>query len=210
MRNILNIGCGYLKLENAINIDIDERCNPDQVVDVTKGLPFPDNHFDFVYAHQVLEHIFDWEKLMLEIWRVMKLGAEFYAGVPMFPSRNAIAGGGHVRMFVPENFLLFTDPRFFQPRCHVCESQGLFEKVDMKARKVQTDDEEPGTWIASLEVILKKVDKAYWKEQDVTNGLTTDVRGCFWCKHELVWSSSHSKVCEHCGETYTFAPRKDQ
>lgn len=46
------------------------------------GVDYPDNFFDFVFCWHVLEHVVDPTPLLLEIYRVMKPGAELQIGVP--------------------------------------------------------------------------------------------------------------------------------
>jgi len=204
-RKILNIGCGFNKIDGAVNLDFDLRCRPDIVADLTKRMPFEDGCFDVVYASQVLEHIFNYEDLMLEIHRILKLDGVMYAGVPHWQGRNAVAGLGHVRYFVQESFLMFTDPRFYQPKCHPCDYQGLFEKIEMEIRAESVNGEESGSFLSSLEVMLRKVDQDHWKALDVTKGLEHNVKGCFWCQHELEWIEiNKKKKCSNCGEVYTF------
>ena len=72
----LNIGCGYVKKEGFINIDISKSVNPDTVVDIEKGLPFKDNTFDYIYSSNVLEEIRPqyWSFVLSEISRVAKDG----------------------------------------------------------------------------------------------------------------------------------------
>ena len=47
-------------------------------------IPYPDNHFDFVYSYSVFEHVLDQEKAFHEIYRVMKPGA---VSLHNFPSK---------------------------------------------------------------------------------------------------------------------------
>jgi ubiquinone/menaquinone biosynthesis C-methylase UbiE len=72
----LNIGCGNVKKEGFINIDISKTVEPDMVVNVEKGLPFKDNTFDYIYSSNVLEEIRpqSWDFVLREINRVAKNG----------------------------------------------------------------------------------------------------------------------------------------
>jgi len=204
---ILNIGCGFNKIKGAVNLDLDPRCNPDIIHDLTKTLPFENNYFDEVRAVQVLEHIFDFESLMIEIHRVLKLGGLLKASVPCWPCRNAVAGNGHVRQFVPETFTIYTNPSYYQPRMHASDQAGLFDVVSMEKRIADVEgDDPPGAWITDLNVILKKVDKQYWKDMDIQKSLKENVFGCFYCQNELVIQVEDMdriiKVCPVCGEQY--------
>jgi ubiquinone/menaquinone biosynthesis C-methylase UbiE len=72
---ILNIGSGIKKTKDAWNIDILPEVKPDEVVDITQGLPYDDNHFEEVIADYVLTQIpdkYDRMKILNEVWRVLK------------------------------------------------------------------------------------------------------------------------------------------
>jgi SAM-dependent methyltransferase len=50
-----------------------------------QSIPFPDNHFDFVYSFQVFEHVHNHAAAMSEIARVLKPGgASFHAYPPTY------------------------------------------------------------------------------------------------------------------------------
>ena len=53
------------------------------VTDARK-LPFGDNSFDYVICSEVLEHIIEYEDVILEINRILKPGGTFAASVPKF------------------------------------------------------------------------------------------------------------------------------
>jgi len=54
----LNLGCGKDYREDAHNVDISHRVDPDAVFDVSDGVwPLPADHFDHVIAHHVFEHV---------------------------------------------------------------------------------------------------------------------------------------------------------
>ena len=204
---ILNIGCGFNKIEGAVNLDFDERCNPDILADITNPLPYDDNTFDEVRAIQVLEHIFNFEFVMREVHRVLKVGGIFKVSVPMFPCRNAFAGGGHVRQFVPETFTIYTNPSYFQPRRHPSNNAGLFDIIKMEQFSAVVEGEEKeGEFITDLNVILKKVDKNYWKSKGIQKQIKNNVFGCFYCQNELQIKletpETVIKICPKCHEEY--------
>lgn len=80
----LNLGSGYHKPEDYINIDYDPKTKPDYVIDLeTDKLPFEDSTIDEVLAHHVLEHIGNgFIHLIKEIYRVCKNGAIIDIRVP--------------------------------------------------------------------------------------------------------------------------------
>lgn len=72
----LNFGCGTNRLEGWQNFDAD--------LDISKRLPFPDNHADFIFAEHVVEHIGYYEALAFfkECRRVLKPGGVIRICVP--------------------------------------------------------------------------------------------------------------------------------
>jgi predicted SAM-dependent methyltransferase len=53
----LQIGCGRRHLEGWTNIDLNPEMSPDLQVDVTQGLPFPDESVRLIYSEDFLEHL---------------------------------------------------------------------------------------------------------------------------------------------------------
>jgi len=66
----LNIGCGAKYIEGMINIDGNIFRKKDIWLDITLGLPFPENTIQGIYASHVIEHF--------EADHVRKLFSEFY------------------------------------------------------------------------------------------------------------------------------------
>ncbi|MBR51288.1 MAG: type 11 methyltransferase [Gammaproteobacteria bacterium] len=71
-------------------------------------LPFDDNSIDLVICSEVLEHLHDYDKAILEIYRVLKPKGKFYASVPSsWPEKICWSlsrdyqnqPGGHLRIF---------------------------------------------------------------------------------------------------------------
>lgn len=82
---LLEIGCLSGKMLyliksdewNCYGIDIIDRHDPDKDIvfithDVEKGLPFTDNFFDIIYAGEVIEHMYDTDRFVNEIYRTLK------------------------------------------------------------------------------------------------------------------------------------------
>jgi len=112
----LNLGCGPHKTVSTpeikwINIDKDERVNPDLVLDLEKAqLPYPDNTIDFVWASHILEHIIErknFTRLMEEIWRVCKPGTQMDIHSPYGLSEAGIADPTHEQLLCAWTFKYF-------------------------------------------------------------------------------------------------------
>jgi len=68
---ILNVGCGNLKIKNAVNVDIDKNVKPNVLAD-GRRLSFKDKVFDVAFAFDVVEHVENPEDLISELERVAK------------------------------------------------------------------------------------------------------------------------------------------
>ncbi len=91
-RRILEIGSGVRKIQpNVINLDIGLFENVDVVGD-GHHLPFLDNSFDGVIIEVVLEHIKDPEKVISEIYRVLKRDGYIYSVVPFLHDYHGYPG----------------------------------------------------------------------------------------------------------------------
>ncbi len=122
---VLELGAGEHKTENRINIDILNLSTVDIVADLENGLPFlPDNSVDEIYSNSFLEHINDLDKLMMEIWRVLKHDGFIKIFVPHFSNPYYYSDYTHksffglytFEYFMPENNKTFKRdvPRFYE------------------------------------------------------------------------------------------------
>lgn len=82
-QHCLNLGCGRrpINMRGWTNLDADNfparafvRCDA-----ATEPIPFPDDTFDLVYCHQVIEHVkwFDVPRMLREVLRVLRPGGTF-------------------------------------------------------------------------------------------------------------------------------------
>jgi len=86
----INLGCGNLKLEGYINIDISERCQPDICMDIRKGLiGIKDGETDEINAGCILEQMSPSEFLFVvnECYRVLREGGTLRGYVPSTDAR---------------------------------------------------------------------------------------------------------------------------
>lgn len=106
---ILDIGCGINKVSGAIGIDSSSNSNAEIIHDLNNfPYPFRDNTFDKIYCIDVLEHLDNLIKVMEEIHRISKAGAEIKIRVPHFSSTHAYGDPTHKHFFNTQSFDYFT------------------------------------------------------------------------------------------------------
>lgn len=106
--SVLNLGCGRKHRPGAVNVDRTRLTNPDVVHDLNvRPWPFPDNHFQQVYAFDVIEHLEDVVATMEEVHRVCRDGATVEITVPHFSSANAFTDPTHRHFFSRFSFDYF-------------------------------------------------------------------------------------------------------
>lgn len=85
----INLGSGNSKIfESVINVDIFDYENVDIVCDI-ENLPFKDKSIDIVINIAVLEHVKNPEKVVKEIFRVLKENGFIYTGFPFIQGFHA-------------------------------------------------------------------------------------------------------------------------
>ena len=85
--NKLNMGCGFKKLNDHWNVDIEPKCNPDQVLDFEiTPWPYEDNFFNKITCDNILEHLGQNPKtftnVLKEMYRVSQDKAEWFICFP--------------------------------------------------------------------------------------------------------------------------------
>lgn len=138
-KRILNLGSGRKRRDDAVNVDCTERVHPDVVHDLDqRPWPFPDDRFDGVYAHDVVEHLVDVLATMEEIHRVCGDGAFVEITVPHFSCANAFTDPTHRHFFSQSTFDYFdphhdfgfySDARFEVERSRLIFAPTLLNRV---------------------------------------------------------------------------------
>jgi len=110
--NKLNMGCGFKKMNDYWNVDIEPKCNPDEVLDFeVTPWPYADNFFEKIMADNILEHLGQNPKvftnIIKEMYRVSKDGAEWFINVPHHRCDLQWDDHTHVRVITPKTFQLF-------------------------------------------------------------------------------------------------------
>ena len=147
MTKSLDLGCG-LKPKNFFNAElvfgIDIRTDLESRVSkadlVIEPIPFSDSTFDYVTAHDFIEHIprviytpdrrNSFVELMNEIWRVLKIGGQFLSVTPAYPHAEAFRDPTHVNIITEETFSLYFDDKFCLARIY--GFKGHFKIIDQK------------------------------------------------------------------------------
>jgi predicted SAM-dependent methyltransferase len=97
---ILDLGCGKKKQKGAIGIDISKETDADVIHDLDVfPYPFANGEFDYVYADNVIEHLYDITKVLEELYRITKDGATIKIIVPFFRSHWAFIDPTHRHFF---------------------------------------------------------------------------------------------------------------
>jgi len=108
----LNMGCGWKKLDDHWNVDVEKKCNPDEVIDLEQTpWPYEDNFFDTITADNILEHLGQDPKvftnIMKEMYRVSKHNAEWVICFPHHRCDLAYDDYTHVRALTEKTFRMF-------------------------------------------------------------------------------------------------------
>lgn len=107
---ILDVGCGNKKAEGAVGIDFIGNTNADVLHDLNAfPYPFTDNDFDKIVCSHVMEHIENVVKVMEELHRIGKNGAEVVIRTPHFSSLNSWVDPTHKHHFALDSFDYFTE-----------------------------------------------------------------------------------------------------
>ena len=131
----LDLGCGptprnKFKADVVYGVDVREDLESRIVKAdlVIERIPFEDRFFDFVTAHDFIEHVprllylpqrcYPFVQLMNEIWRVLKPGGKFLSVTPAFPQSAAFYDPTHVNYITEETFPLYFDDRNLQARIY--------------------------------------------------------------------------------------------
>jgi SAM-dependent methyltransferase len=108
-RKILNLGCGELYEENAVNVDYyASRVDVRHDLDVMP-YPFANNAFEEIHCYNVIEHLEKVIPVMEELHRIGKPGCRVTMRVPHFRSACLYEDLTHKHGFAWRSFDIFTD-----------------------------------------------------------------------------------------------------
>jgi SAM-dependent methyltransferase len=109
----LNIGCGFHKHPEFINVDSFPDCNPDVLWDLERTpWPFEDDSVDEIVARHILEHLGQAPQtffaIIKEIYRVVRHNGAVRVAVPHPLHTSFFSDPTHVRSFTKETFLMLS------------------------------------------------------------------------------------------------------
>jgi SAM-dependent methyltransferase len=126
MTRSLDLGCG-LQPRNPFNADevfgVDVLEDPSGKIKkadlAIEPIPFADDSFEYVSAHDFLEHVprvvyapdrrNSFVELMNEVYRVLKVGGMFLSLTPAYPHTIAFQDPTHVNIITEDTFRLYFD-----------------------------------------------------------------------------------------------------
>jgi len=109
-RVVIELGCGQNKKSGRIGIDRIDLPGVDIVCDLEEGLPFlPENSVDEIHAISIFEHIHNFEFLMSEIVRVLKIDGKCRAVIPHFSNPYFYSDYSHKIFFGLYTFRYFME-----------------------------------------------------------------------------------------------------
>lgn len=139
----LNMGCGFNKLDGYWNVDVEKKCNPDQVVNLeVTPWPYDDNFFEQIHAYNILEHLGTspgiFTNVVKEMYRVSQPGAIWNIQVPHHRCDLHWDDYTHVRTLTPKTFRMFDQEFNFQTiERKLSESTfGIYHNVDLEITDV--------------------------------------------------------------------------
>ena len=139
----LNMGCGFKKLNDHWNVDVESKCNPDQVLDFEiTPWPYEDNFFEKITADNILEHVGQDPKVFTnvikEMYRVSADQAEWFINVPHHRCDLFWDDYTHVRALTAKTFRMFDQKVNFESIAKKLSDStfGLYHDVDLEVYDV--------------------------------------------------------------------------
>jgi predicted SAM-dependent methyltransferase len=127
---ILDLGCGKKKRPGTIGVDYSDRHDADVIHDLNVfPYPFEDNSIDQVYLDNVIEHLNDPMRVMEEVHRICKVGAQVKVIVPYFRSLYAFTDPTHKHFFAVDSFAFYDPDHIICQRYDYVETRFKVEKV---------------------------------------------------------------------------------
>jgi SAM-dependent methyltransferase len=129
-RRVLDIGCGRNRVRGATGIDFAAAADADVRHDLNR-FPYPlaGDAFDVILMRNVIEHLADVVRLMDEVHRLGRDGADVVVTTPHFSSVYSYQDPTHVRHLAYDSLEYFTEgtrhSNFYSSRRFVMTARGL-------------------------------------------------------------------------------------
>lgn len=137
--NVLDLGCGTRKREGVTRVDVNPRVEPDVLHDLdVVPYPFPDDEFDAIYCHDVLEHLSDVPRVMQELYRILRDQGMLYVSGPFPSGSDYVTDPTHRRAFTSRSLDYFIEGTDLFDRYRY--SNARFELVSCRYRFAQVND----------------------------------------------------------------------
>lgn len=121
-KKVISIGAGLYKKRGVINIDPGYTQEDEfNIKAYGENLPFVDNSIDFVLCNAVLEHVMEPQKIIDEIYRVLKVGGKTYIDIAFMQPFHS-APNDYIRMTL--NSLEEACSRFHRIKSGMCLGPG--------------------------------------------------------------------------------------
>jgi SAM-dependent methyltransferase len=92
----LNLGCGRRQRPDCLNVDVRSEVEPDLVVDLDRRpYALPRNHFEQIYAFDVVEHLADLRAFMEEVHEILAPDGAIEITMPHFSCANSFTDPTH-------------------------------------------------------------------------------------------------------------------
>ena len=122
----INLGCGKDIRRGYINIDCIKFKGVDRVCNLNERLPFKDNSVEEVVLQDIIEHIENVPKFLLNIWGICCPNAKIFIRVPHFTSRNVWSDLEHKRGY---NWDSFQTNKYIIDKFSVIKKRITFSKI---------------------------------------------------------------------------------
>jgi SAM-dependent methyltransferase len=136
----IDLGCGNLKPNGFLGVDILSSPSVDLTADLTNRFPFATSSVDFIRAHDIIEHLPDKIHTMNEIWRVCRPGALVDIRVPSTDGRGSFQDPTHISYWNRNSFFYYCQE--YPEYLSLCKSYGFIGEFSLiELRDVKSGDE---------------------------------------------------------------------
>lgn len=155
----LNMGSGFKRIDDHWNVDVEPKCNPDQVLDLeVTPWQYEDDFFEQITADNILEHLGqrpkDFTEIIKEMYRVSQNGAQWVINFPHHRCDLQWDDYTHVRALTEKTFRMWDQQVNFESinRKLSDSTYGIYHNVD-------------------FEIIDKKYNMVEFWTKEVENGM---------------------------------------